>query len=127
MFKNHENQIIQEANQVIVSFFRFFFSFPFIIESTSNKTVQLLQEMKLQRKKKKLSKKPIKRSIKMPADVYRSWHSYLQSWNPPPPLPLSGYPPLSEANSKNYPPLSKLVHANCMKYFKMNKLHFVIY
>ena len=34
-------------------------------------------------------------------------HSFLLGWKPPflrePPPPLSGYPPLSEANFKNYP------------------------
>ena len=39
-------------------------------------------------------------------------HSFLQDWNPPfseetPPPPLSGYPPLSEADLESYPPLSE--------------------
>ena len=107
---------------MIVSFFRFF-SFPFLIESTSNKTVQLLQEMKLQRKKeKKRSKKPIKRSIKMP-DVYRSWHSFLQGWNPPflkdPPCPFLGTPLFLKQIQKFTPLFLRAIQIGACKLYEV--------
>ena len=62
--------------------------------------------------------------------------SFIQGWNPPPPPfsegmpPLSGYPLFLKQIWKNTPSFwepSKLVHANCIKHFKMKELHFILY
>ena len=52
---------------------------------------------------------------------FKNTHSFLQGWNPPPPFyegtpsPLSGYPPLSDANLKSCPPLSESHPTWCMQ------------
>ena len=68
---------------------------------------------------------------------FKNTHSFLQGWNPPPPLlwgnPLPPFwvPPSFWCKFKKLPPSfwepSNLVHANCKKHLKIKVLCFVLY